>query len=150
MKQTMRQNAEVVQPLKKFLSNLSRKSSIVAPEPINVNLDDIRNVETKGKWWLVGSYWAGSEKNTNKSSLSSIKQQSDPSDIANDSAYNELLLLSKAFRMNTDIRRTIFMQIMSSQDAVEAFEKCMKLGLKESQQREIIRVLLLLVAQIID
>ncbi|KAJ1676409.1 suppressor of glycerol defect, partial [Spiromyces aspiralis] len=44
--------------------------------------------------------------------------------------------------MNTDIRKSIFVTIMSSEDYIDAFERLMRLGLKEVQQREIIRVLI--------
>ena len=30
-------------------------------DPIQVSLEDIQNVATRGKWWLVGSAWKGHE-----------------------------------------------------------------------------------------
>ncbi|OMJ19634.1 Suppressor of glycerol defect protein 1, partial [Smittium culicis] len=147
MKQVMLSSADCVIPLKKFLQNLDKKRHTISPEPINVGLDDIRQIDTKGKWWLVGSYWAGVDdkskgNNKDKSGLAAIESFSDASaDKESKEKYQQLLLLAKAFKMNTDVRKSIFIAIMSSQDAVDAFEKCMKLGLKESQQREIIRVL---------
>ncbi|OMJ22521.1 Suppressor of glycerol defect protein 1, partial [Smittium culicis] len=153
MKQVMLSSADCVIPLKKFLQNLDKKRHTISPEPINVGLDDIRQIDTKGKWWLVGSYWAGVDdkskgNNKDNSGLSAIGSFSDTSaNKESNQKYQQLLLLAKAFKMNTDVRKSIFIAIMSSQDAVDAFEKCMKLGLKESQQREIIRVLVLLVGQ---
>ena len=44
--------------------------------------------------------------------------------------------------MNTDIRRSIFVVLMSSEDYVDACERLGQLNLTEVQQREIVRVLL--------
>ena len=44
--------------------------------------------------------------------------------------------------MNTDIRRSIFVVLMSSDDYVDACERLGQLNLTEVQQREIVRVLL--------
>jgi nucleolar MIF4G domain-containing protein 1 len=44
--------------------------------------------------------------------------------------------------MNTDIRRSIFLALMGSQDYVDAFENLMKLKLTDAQNREIVRVIL--------
>ncbi|PWA03042.1 hypothetical protein BB558_000801 [Smittium angustum] len=148
MKKKMLSSADSVIPLKKFLVNLEKKRNSIAPEPINVGLQDIRLSKTQGKWWLVGSYWAGVDNEAENRDGEERKKNSDAfKDKDKDSEYVQLMQLAKAFRMNTDIRRSIFVSIMSSQDAIEAFEKCIRLGLKESQQREIIRVLVLLVGQ---
>lgn len=50
--------------------------------------------------------------------------------------------MARKHHMNTDVRKSIFVTIMSSEDYTDAFEKLMRLGLKEVQQRETIRVLL--------
>lgn len=44
--------------------------------------------------------------------------------------------------MNTDTRRTIFCIIMSAEDYLDAFEKLLRLSLKNQQEREIIHVIL--------
>lgn len=44
--------------------------------------------------------------------------------------------------MNTDVRKNIFCIIMTGEDYVDAFEKLLRLGLKEVQEREIIHVLI--------
>lgn len=55
-------------------------------------------------------------------------------------AAPELLKLAAAMRMNTDSRRAVFCAVMGSEDAVDAFEKLLRLGLKGDQEREIVRV----------
>ncbi|CAG8433011.1 6313_t:CDS:10 [Ambispora gerdemannii] len=49
---------------------------------------------------------------------------------------------SRQQKMNTDVRRSIFVVLMSSEDFVDAFERLLKLNLKDVQEREIPRVLI--------
>lgn len=53
-----------------------------------------------------------------------------------------MLELARKQRMNTDVRRNIFCTVMTSEDFLDAFEKLLKLGLKDQQEREIIHVLM--------
>ncbi|KAF9358184.1 suppressor of glycerol defect [Mortierella sp. AD094] len=124
--------------MKKFLSGLSKKRTTFPSEPMRVGLADIRQVKTKGKWWLVGSSW----KNNMVGEESSRKTYS--TSTADDmlEAEDELLKLARKNKMNTDVRRSIFVVLMSSEDYIDAFERLIKLNLKEVQQREIVRVLL--------
>jgi nucleolar MIF4G domain-containing protein 1 len=113
---------------KVFKSIISRRVTRVV-EPPKVTLDDILSVETKGRWWLVGSAWKGND------------------DVENDTLRpeqleaSELLQVCREQRMNTDIRKKIFMTVMSSEDYVDCHARLLKLGLKERQERDIIRVL---------
>jgi nucleolar MIF4G domain-containing protein 1 len=102
---------------------------VLNTEPLRIGLEDIKNIPIKGKWWLVGSTWAGRD-----SSSDTIPIKVD--------ATNNLLLLAKAQKMNTDVRRSIFVVLMSSQDYMDAYERLLKLGLKDKQEREIARVLI--------
>ncbi|KAF9944942.1 suppressor of glycerol defect [Mortierella alpina] len=124
--------------MKKFLSGLSKKRTTFPSEPMRVGLTDIRQVGTKGKWWLVGSSWKN-----NMVGEESI-QKSFSTTTADDmlEAEDELLKLARKNKMNTDVRRSIFVVLMSSEDYIDAFERLIKLNLKEVQQREIVRVLL--------
>jgi len=58
------------------------------------------------------------------------------------SANESLLALARKQKMNTDVRRCIFVVLLSSEDYVDAFERLMKLNLKDVQEREIPRVIL--------
>ncbi|KAF9982061.1 suppressor of glycerol defect [Mortierella antarctica] len=124
--------------MKKFLSGLGKKRTTFPSEPMRVGLTDIRQVGTKGKWWLVGSSWKN-----NMVGEESI-QKSFTTTTADDmlEAEDELLKLARKNKMNTDVRRSIFVVLMSSEDYIDAFERLIKLNLKEVQQREIVRVLL--------
>ncbi|KAG0209594.1 suppressor of glycerol defect [Mortierella sp. GBA30] len=124
--------------MKKFLSGLSKKRTTFPSEPMRVGLTDIRQVGTKGKWWLVGSSWKNNmvgEESTRKSFSTTTAD-----DMLE--AEDELLKLARKNKMNTDVRRSIFVVLMSSEDYIDAFERLIKLNLKEVQQREIVRVLL--------
>ncbi|CAG8609422.1 5922_t:CDS:10, partial [Paraglomus occultum] len=133
IKQNHSGNVEIVIRLKKFLGNMNKRWQVLATEPLRVSLEDIRNVETKGKWWLVGASWTTSDKNP--STTSSM-------DSTIHSASESLLALARKQKMNTDVRRSIFVVLLSSEDYVDAFERLMKLNLKDVQEREIPRVVL--------
>ncbi|KAI8993342.1 hypothetical protein BDB01DRAFT_847232 [Pilobolus umbonatus] len=130
---------EMVTKMKKFLNGLSKKRTVRSTEALRVSLDDIQNVDTKGKWWLVGASWKDNLVGTE----SKYAVNKMPEDLKKDQSLQESLLkLARKQGMNTDIRRTIFITIMSAEDYLDAFEKLMKLGLSEVQQREICRVML--------
>ncbi|OUM59447.1 hypothetical protein PIROE2DRAFT_52228 [Piromyces sp. E2] len=121
--------------LKKFIGNLIKKRKVYGNEALRVSMDDIKNIKVKGKWWLVGAAWSNdtfSEEN--------IKKMRGENDIA--SQENELLGLAKKQKMNTEIRKNIFVTIMGSEDCADAYEKLLRLKLKDKQEREIIRVLI--------
>lgn len=125
-------SAETAVRLKKFLgTSIASK----AADPLQVSLDDIRNVETRGKWWLVGSAWKGQD-----ASSDPLVDEVAVNDVL-DSAEPNWLELARAQRMNTDIRRAIFISIMSANDYVDALTKLDKLALKKAQEREIPRIL---------
>lgn len=121
-------NYQLSLSLKKFLG--SRKTS---GDPIRVSLKEIHDIGTQGKWWVVGSAWKGEEPTAN----------SEP--LVNKEAMNDILVnsepnwmeLAKSQRMNTDVRRAIFVSIMSADDYIDAMTKLDKLTLKRSQEREI-------------
>ncbi|KAJ3149208.1 suppressor of glycerol defect [Geranomyces variabilis] len=128
--------------LKKFVANLGKKRTVHNAEPLRVSLADIRAVGTKGKWWLVGSAWAGhnGEGGIDQSALEGVGQSA--LDAESQSASADLLKLARQQKMNTDVRRSVFVVLMSSEDCVDAFERLLRLNLKDKQEREIVRVLL--------
>lgn len=122
--------------LKKIYASIVTKNATFSIEALRVGLDDIQQIESKGKWWLVGSAWKGNDNQdgdaVEKAKMSSSKENSEKV---------ELLSLARAQNMNTDIRKSIFVIVMGSQDFMDAYEKLVKLGLKDKQQRDIVRVL---------
>eukprot|EP00795_Rhopilema_esculentum_P014166 gene14166-5169_t len=91
-------------------------------------------LKNKGRWWVVGSAWAGRESDPNLDVTAKDSRQ--------DIGENNLVSLAKQQRMNTEIRKKIFYVIMSSEDYIDCFEKLLKLNLKDKQAREIVHVLI--------
>ena len=128
--------------MKKLLGTLNTRR-LRATEPLRASLDDIVNVATKGKWWLVGASWAGTSASTPAAPTPSAPADDDSSDSEDDSAHSpDLLLLARQHRMNTSIRRAIFITLLSSTDFTDAHTRLQKLHLKRTQSREIPRVLI--------
>ncbi|KAG4305522.1 hypothetical protein PORY_001078 [Pneumocystis oryctolagi] len=119
--------------MKKFLGTLSNRNFSRNTEPLKISLHDIEYMDKNNKWWHVG--------------ISSKKEEKSMAPLPLNDSYEEkkkdLLTLAQSQRMNTDIRRSIFVTIMSGEvDFADAFEKLLKLGLKKTQKFEIPRVLL--------
>ena len=121
-------------PLNPNISTWFKKSNAAELCLQNLSWQSLLSSDKKGLWWLSGSdlRTAGVANELDKV-LSDKKRlgQLGP----------DYLKLASEQRMNTDIRRSIFVVVMSSEDYVDAFERLMGLGLKGSQEREISRVL---------
>jgi len=129
--------------MKKTLGSLNTRD-IKASEPLRIGLDDIRDTEKRGKWWLVGASYRdkdASQQNGYTEVHSSSKAVRTYKDVER-SESNDLLQLAREHRMNTDIRRSIFITIMSASDYRDAHLKLLKLRLKKAQELEIPKVLI--------
>jgi nucleolar MIF4G domain-containing protein 1 len=78
-------------------------------DPLRVGLEDLRSSKTRGKWWLVGAAWTGDPlvERQEGSKRASATQDDDV-------VENALVKLAKKQGNNTDIRRSIFVVLMSS------------------------------------
>jgi nucleolar MIF4G domain-containing protein 1 len=88
--------------LSKFLVGFykARGSRYAESNALTVSLNDIRNVKTNGRWWVVGAAWTGREATSTK----------------NEEKNSESLdTLAREHGMNTEIRRSIFVVLMSSE-----------------------------------
>ncbi|CAA7266968.1 unnamed protein product [Cyclocybe aegerita] len=138
---TQNQGGAAVERMKKFLTGLSKTRHVLAHDPLRVSLEDLHLAETKGKWWLVGAAWGGDPLVDKQAEFTKAKDVAQEADAMPDDSAN-LLKLARAQGMNTEIRRGIFVVLMSSADYTDACERLAQLNLTEVQQREIIRVLL--------
>ena len=77
-------------------------------EPLRVSLNDLRDADTKGKWWLVGAAWRGNPL------VDRLESRKPEPDTVTNSAESDLLKLARKQGMNTDIRRSVFVTVMSS------------------------------------
>ncbi|KAL2868631.1 MIF4G domain-containing protein [Aspergillus lucknowensis] len=137
--------SEHITKMRKILGLLNNSRVIRASEPISISRNDIHNSSKKGKWWLVGASWkedplASAQREL--STLPSSNQTAAATGIEDDSdGEPDYASLAKAHRMNTDVRRSIFVAIMSATDYQDAHVRLLKLRLKRAQEFEIPRVL---------
>ncbi|KAJ4375054.1 hypothetical protein N0V83_002134 [Neocucurbitaria cava] len=127
--------------VKKQLGTLNTRN-LKGTEPLRVGLSDIRDTEKRGKWWLVGASWRnepGNEAHVDESKDSDRRKI--VIDVEEDDSEVDLIQLAREHRMNTDIRRAIFVSIMSASDFKDAQIRLSKLNLKKSQETEIPRVI---------
>jgi len=130
--------------MKKTLGSLNIRS-LKSSEPLRIGLDDIRNSDKRGKWWLVGASWKDDSNSREEKPIEISPGDGDNQDNDGDAIDNgstDLLQLAREHRMNTDIRRAIFITIMSASDYRDAHLRLIKLHLKKSQELEIPRVLI--------
>lgn len=113
-----------------------------------MTLIDLLQSDTRGKWWLVGAGWQGNP-------LLEVKP------VEREKNEDSLLEMAREQGMNTDVRRSIFVILMTSevrytrtingvllmaytddQDFVHACDRMSALKYTETQQREFVRVTL--------
>jgi nucleolar MIF4G domain-containing protein 1 len=127
--------------MKKQLGTMNARN-LKGTEPLRISLADIRDTEKKGKWWLVGASWrndTASNEPSQENEESNLKEQA-KGDAETDGEV-DLVQLAREQRMNTDVRRAIFVTIMSASDFKDAHMRLLKLNLKRSQEMEIPRVI---------
>ena len=138
---------EQVARFRKTLGALNSRS-LKGNQPLNLGLRDIRDSDKRGKWWLVGARWAGKVDQTSSSGAVAQGQKGDLASTTDKkerdvtSAEIDLTMTAKAHGMNTTIRRSIFVTLMSSADARDAYSRLLKLNLTRTQERQIPSVLL--------
>ncbi|KAK3640679.1 suppressor of glycerol defect [Elasticomyces elasticus] len=137
--------------MKKILGTLNNtRSALRATEPLRITLEDLRQGERKGKWWLVGASYQDPAKAKQDGSGTARRRLDDGEDAGYDSetpGHTNLTKAAKAQGMNTEIRRQIFVNIVGADDYQDAFLRLQSLKLKAKQmQQEVPRVLLHCVA----
>ncbi len=76
---------------------------------LKVSFSDLLKAETHGRWWIVGSAWSG--------------RDSAPDDAPPPQVHTEtwVLELARRQRMTTDVRKTVFSVIMTSEVRYSAY-----------------------------
>lgn len=78
---------------------------------LNISLDDLLNVQMRGKWWVIGSAWTG-----NMEDIGGAAAAAKGKSTASEQKFSEQLLeLARKQRMNTDERRNVFCILMSAE-----------------------------------
>ncbi|RVX75442.1 hypothetical protein B0A52_00795 [Exophiala mesophila] len=144
-------SSEHITRMRKALGSLNNRSSLRGTEPLRIGRDDIKNSDRKGKWWLVGASWKGNDSTTMNlgethgdhmalSESSNILLSDGDGDMEPNNV--DLAGLAREYGMNTSVRRSIFITLLSSVDAVDCQTRLLKLRLKRSQETEIPPVVL--------
>jgi nucleolar MIF4G domain-containing protein 1 len=90
----------------------------MAHEPLRISLQDLHSAESKGKWWLVGAAWGGDPLVDRQDEAPKSQSREEP---PNDPGNLTLAKLARKQGMNTDIRRSIFVVLMSSDVSLRRF-----------------------------
>mmetsp|Transcript_4480 Transcript_4480/g.8598 ORF Transcript_4480/g.8598 Transcript_4480/m.8598 type:complete len:936 (-) Transcript_4480:876-3683(-) len=137
---------KVIGRMKSKSSGLGRESG--SSTALRLTVQDILDIETKGRWWVVGATWVGNQQHgenyhlRNLNKAVDIDSKSSMQESKLDKKQQKLLKLAAKQRMNTDLRRNIFCIIMGSDDCQDAFEKLVSGNLlKGKSEREVVRVL---------
>ena len=91
----------------------------------------------RGKWWLVGSSWSGRDADGAQQEEAASRQLKN----VDQGIVDKLMAIARKQGLNTNIRRTIFVVLLTSQDYCDAEMRLERLALTELQQREICRVI---------
>lgn len=86
-------------------------------EPLRVSLEDLHSSAKRGKWWLVGAAWGGDPlvenqgaKTQSRSKEAGSKSKGKgPGEVA-----EQLAQLARQHGMNTEVRRNVFVVLISS------------------------------------
>lgn len=87
---------------------------------LRITYKDLLEAQSKGKWWVVGSAWQGSQADSHSLTGSAVTKVSRTSSHSSerpegDKFSKSLLELARKQRMNTENRRLIFCTIMSAE-----------------------------------
>ncbi|MCJ1466513.1 suppressor of glycerol defect [Pseudocyphellaria aurata] len=129
--------------MKKILGTLNMRK-VRASEPLQIGLKDLRQSDKRGKWWLVGASYKDDIRDRIQDVPVKLKGKHDEtiSELGiTDDTSTDLFHLARVQRMNTDVRRSIFIAIMSATDYNDAHLRLQKLRLKKVQEVEIPKVL---------
>ncbi|KAK7700472.1 suppressor of glycerol defect [Diaporthe eres] len=131
--------------MKKLLGSLNSRK-LKATEPLRIGLKDMEESDKRGKWWLVGASWAGRDGAPGKQAERADEDEDeDTNSITLDSdeeVVPDLHELAREQNMNTDVRRSIFIAIMSASDYEDAYRRVTKLRLGKHRQKEVAYVVM--------
>ncbi|NWY55252.1 NOM1 protein, partial [Chionis minor] len=108
---------EPVEKLRKLQRTLIHSSG--KETQLRVSLESLLNADQVGRWWIVGSSWSGAPM------INDTKKQTQQK-LHIGKVSSKIMELARKLRMNTDIRRSIFCVLMTSEDFLDAFEKLLK------------------------
>ncbi|NXP11574.1 NOM1 protein, partial [Thinocorus orbignyianus] len=108
---------EPVEKLRKLQRSLVRSSG--KETQLRVSLESLLSADQVGRWWIVGSSWSGTP-------MINDTEKKTQQKLHVGKVSSKIMELARKQRMNTDIRRSIFCVLMTSEDFLDAFEKLLK------------------------
>lgn len=132
-------SSEHITQMRKALGSLNNRV-LRGSDPLRITRDDIKNSDKKGKWWLVGASWKGNDNTA--ATEHPVTNSANEGLLMDDDDSVDLLALARQYGMNTDVRRSIFIALLSAVDYQDGHMRLLKLRLKRSQEQEIPKVLL--------
>lgn len=124
--------------MRKNLASFFLQNNVESAQLRSVTLSKALDPHKKGLWYLPAP--AGTQEKPGAGS-NPFRGELSAAIEGGAAEADRLLQLASKQRMNTDVRRSIFCIIMSSEDYVDAHEKLLRLKLPGKQDREILRVL---------
>lgn len=131
--------------MKKLLGSLNSRK-LKATEPLRIGLKDMEESDKRGKWWLVGASWAGRDGAPGKQAERAEEDEDEDTNSmtldSDEEVVPDLHELAREQNMNTDVRRSIFIAIMSASDYEDAYRRVTKLRLGKHRQKEVAHVVM--------
>jgi nucleolar MIF4G domain-containing protein 1 len=132
--------------LKKLVQTMIQKRCGMKKDPLRVPFEDYLHVTQCGRWWLVGSAWMPHESIGLAPKAATVAtatfSASETNLIETDpNMEKKMMAITQLLHFNTEVRRTIFAIMVSSEDYLDAFEKLLRFNTQEKQDRETVRVL---------
>ncbi|SGZ37935.1 uncharacterized protein HGUI_00135 [Hanseniaspora guilliermondii] len=120
-------------------------------QAIQVSLDDILNIDTKGKWWLIGGSYRG---NMSTDTIGDDFTEDEKIQLDNDIEFSDIKLhddfidelpdynqLAEQNKMSSQLSKAMFVGISSAQDPLDCIMRLDKLNIKKKNYQELLRVL---------
>ncbi|KAI1135415.1 hypothetical protein F5Y05DRAFT_394350 [Hypoxylon sp. FL0543] len=139
--------AEQRTQLRKRIGTLGGSQDI---QPLRMGLQDIRNADKHGKWWLVGASWSGGHGGSDDRGAASNKRRDtedghDAEEMMkyadDDLGIPDLWQLAREQGFNTEVRQRIFVALHAATDYENAELLVRKLRLNKHQRKEIPEVI---------
>lgn len=133
--------------LRKRIGTLGGSQDI---QPLRIGLQDIRDADKHGKWWLVGASWSGGHSGADDQGGASNKKGDigdghDAKEMMkyadDDLGIPDLWQLAREQGFNTEVRQRIFVALHAATDYENAELLVRKLRLNKHQRKEIPEVI---------
>ncbi|TPX48160.1 hypothetical protein SeMB42_g01779 [Synchytrium endobioticum] len=132
---------EQQEKLTKIVHSILMKRHGHSNEPLRCSLDEIRSVNKRGRWWVVGAAWVGNQHNSPANEPQMQRDDARVSTSTGTTNMSTLVELARKQGMNTEIRRNVFVALMSAEDCADALSRLDALKLSPPRDREAVRVL---------